>query len=133
MLNLRALFILILGVCLHLQVLAQSTQLDDVIARGVLRVGTTGDYKPFSYRTSPSSSFIGLDVELAEQLAKTLGVRVELVPTTWPTLMKDLGDDRFDITMSGVSISLERQKKALYSIPYLTDGKTPITRCENTD
>ena len=133
MLTVRALLILLIGLYLHLPVLAQSNRLDDVIARGVLRVGTTGDYKPFSYRASPSSPFIGLDVELAGQLAKALGVRVELVPTAWPTLMKDLGDDRFDISMSGVSISLERQKKALYSIPYLTDGKTPITRCENTD
>ena len=68
-----------------------------------------------------------------EALAKALGVKLELVPTTWPSLMKDLGDDRFDIAMGGVSISLDRQKKALFSLPYLRDGKTPITRCENTE
>lgn len=127
----RALLILIAGVCLHLPAAAQSHRLDDILARGVLHVGTTGDYKPFSYRANDASPFIGLDVELAGQLAKALGVRLELVPTSWPNLMKDFGDDRFDIVMSGVSISLERQKKALYSIPYLKDGKTPITRCEN--
>ncbi|MEI7432308.1 MAG: transporter substrate-binding domain-containing protein [Betaproteobacteria bacterium] len=130
---LRPIVILLLALCLSLPVAAQSNRLDEVITRGVLRVGTTGDYKPFSYRPSPSAAFIGLDVELAGQLAQALGVRLELVPTTWPTLMKDLADDRFDISMSGVSISLERQKKALYSIPYLKDGKTPITRCENKD
>ena len=129
----RPFCILIIGLCLQLPVAAQGNRLDDIIARGVLRVGTTGDYKPFSYRANPATSFIGLDVELAGQLAKALGVRVELVPTTWPTLMKDLGEDRFDIAMSGVSISLERQKKALYSVPYLKDGKTPIARCENKD
>ncbi len=133
MLILRPLIIMIASLCLSVPSLAQSNRLDEIIARGVLRVGTTGDYKPFSYRPSPSGTFVGLDVELAGQLAKSLGVRVDLVPTTWPTLMKDLGEDRFDIAMSGVSISLERQKKALYSIPYLKDGKTPITRCENKD
>ena len=130
---LRSFLILLIGLCLQLPAAAQSNRLDDIIARGVLRVGTTGDYKPFSYRADPSASFIGLDIELAGQLAKALGVRVELVPTSWPTMMEDLAEDRFDISMSGVSISLDRQKKALYSIPYLRDGKTPITRCENQE
>ncbi len=133
MLIIRYLLVLFVGLCLHFPASAQSSRLDEIIARGVLRVGTTGDYKPFSFRPNPSSTFIGLDIDLAGQLAKALGVQVELVPTSWPTLMKDLGEDRFDIAMSGVSISLERQKKALFSIPTLTDGKTPITRCENKD
>ena len=127
----RASLTLVLGLCLHLAAAAQANRLDEILARGVLRVGTTGDYKPFSYRANAASPFIGMDVELAGQLAKSLDVRLELVPTSWPSLMKDLAEDRFDIGMGGVSISLERQKKALYSIPYLRDGKTPITRCEN--
>ena len=128
-----ALFVVVL--CLQLPAWAQGAgnRLDDILARGALRVGTTGDYKPFSFRGQAADPFVGLDVELAGLLAKSLGVKVELVPTSWPTLMKDLADDRFDIAMSGVSISLERQKKALYSIPYLRDGKTPITRCENVE
>ncbi len=127
----RWLLILIIGCCLHLPAAGQTSRLDEILTRGILRVGTTGDYKPFSYRTNSASRFIGADIELAGELARTLGVRLELVATSWPALMKDLGDDRFDIVMSGVSISLERQKKALYSIPYLRDGKTPITLCEN--
>ncbi|WP_319241770.1 transporter substrate-binding domain-containing protein [uncultured Propionivibrio sp.] len=129
----RTLLLVFAGLCLSLTATAESNRLDDILARGTLRVGTTGDYKPFSYRPAASPEFLGLDVELAGQLAKALGVKLELVPTSWPTLMKDLGEDRFDIAMSGVSISLERQKKAFYSIPYLRDGKTPITRCENKD
>ncbi|SDG74636.1 transporter substrate-binding domain-containing protein [Propionivibrio dicarboxylicus] len=129
----RTLLLVVASLCLNLPATAESNRLDDILARGALRVGTTGDYKPFSYRPATSVEFVGLDVELAGQLAKALGVKLELVPTSWPTLMKDLGEDRFDIAMSGVSISLDRQKKALYSIPYLRDGKTPITRCENKE
>ena len=47
-------------------------------------------------------------------------------------MMVDLGEDRFDLAIGGVSVSLERQKKAWFSIPYLRDGKTPIARCEDT-
>jgi len=109
---------------------APASRLDDILARGVLRVGTTGDYKPFSYRVG-TGDFIGLDVALAGDLAKTLGVKLQLVPTTWGALMADLGEDRFDLAMGGISVSLERQKKAWFSIPYLRDGKTPIARCDD--
>ena len=107
-----------------------ASRLDEILARGVLRVGTTGDYKPFSYRVA-NGEFIGLDIALAGDLAKSLGVKLQLVPTTWGALMADLGEDRFDVAMGGVSVSLERQKKAWFSLPYLRDGKTPIARCED--
>jgi len=109
---------------------AQAGRLDDIAARGVLRVGSTGDYKPFSY-LQVDGEFIGMDVELAGELARALGVRLQLVPTSWPTLMADLGADKFDLALSGVSVTAERQRQALFSVPYLHDGKTPITRCEN--
>jgi chorismate mutase-like protein len=110
---------------------AHAGRLDDIAARGVLRVGSTGDYKPFSYLPA-GDEFIGMDVELAGELAQALGVRLQLVPTSWPTLMADLGADKFDLALSGVSVTAERQRQALFSVPYLHDGKTPITRCENT-
>lgn len=109
---------------------APASRLDEILARGVLRVGTTGDYKPFSYRVA-NGDFIGLDVALAADLARTLGVKLQLVPTTWGTMMADLGADRFDLAMGGISVTLERQKKAWFSIPTLRDGKTPIARCED--
>ena len=109
---------------------AWAGRLDDIAARGVLRVGSTGDYKPFSYQQA-GGGFIGMDVELAGELARALGVRLQVVPTSWPTLMADLGADKFDLAMSGVSVTAERQRQALFSVPYLHDGKTPITRCEH--
>ena len=106
-----------------------SSRLDEILARGTLRVGTTGDYKPFSARVGAGDAFIGLDIALAADLAKSMGVQLQLVPTTWSAMMADLADRRFDIAMGGVSVSLERQKKAYFSAPYLRDGKTPIVRC----
>ena len=108
---------------------APANRLDEIVARGTLRVGTTGDYKPFSLRTG--DSFIGLDAALAAELAKAMGVKLQLVPTTWSTLMPDLAADRFDLAMGGISVTLERQKKAFFSIPTMRDGKTPIARCED--
>ncbi|WP_256347240.1 transporter substrate-binding domain-containing protein [Pseudomonas gingeri] len=106
---------------------AVASRLDRIVQQGVLRVGTTGDYKPFSYKNA--DGFIGLDIELAEGLAASLGVKLELVPTTWPTLMNDLQADKFDLGLSGISVNMERQKLAFFSQPYQRDGKTPITLC----
>lgn len=107
-----------------------SSQLQQIQTRGSLRVGTTGDYKPFSYRATPKSPYIGFDIDMAQALAKQLGVSLELVPTSWPNLMRDLAAGHFDVAMSGVSISTEREKLALFSSPYLRDGKTPIALCD---
>jgi chorismate mutase-like protein len=121
--------LILLGALLAALPASAQTRLDDIHARGVLRVGSTGDYKPFSYRTG--KEFIGLDVELAGELAQAMGVKLVIVPTSWPTLMSDFNAGQFDIALSGVSVTAERQKQAYFSVSYLRDGKTPITRCGN--
>jgi len=96
---------------------------------GVLRVGTTGDYAPFSEERR--GELRGLDIDLAQALAKEWGLRVVFVRMTWPTLMAALGQRRFDLAASGISITAERQRLADFSTAYVFDGKTPIARRED--
>ena len=112
---------------------ADGSRLDDIIKRGALRVGTTGDYRPFTALDKTSGAYSGFDVDLAHGLADALGVKLEFVPTSWPTLAKDFDAGAFDIAMGGVSITLERAKKGFFSAPYLHEGKTPIARCADKD
>jgi cyclohexadienyl dehydratase len=109
------------------------SRLDEIIARGALKVGTPGDYSPFTFKDPKTGEFTGLDIDQAQDLAKALGVRLEIVETSWPTLTQDFRDDKFDIAMGGVSVTLERQKIGLFSHPYLEDGKAPIARCADKD
>lgn len=111
----------------------EPSRLDQIISRGTLRVGTTGDYLPFTSLDKETQKFRGFDVDMAEALGKALGVKVELVPTAWPQMMKDFEADKFDIAMGGVSITLDRQKKGLFSTPIMREGKTPIARCADKD
>ena len=94
---------------------AQESRLDRILESGVLRVATTGDYKPFSYRTE-EGGYAGFDVDMAQRLAEP-GAKLVVVPTSWPNLMRDFADDRFDIAMSGISINLERQRQAYSRFP----------------
>lgn len=96
-------------------------------ASGVLRVGMTGDYAPFSLEHDATVS--GADVDMALALAGSLDVQPRLVRTTWATLMQDYAAGRFDVAMGGISITPERAAQAAFSIPYHHGGKTPIVRC----
>ena len=103
-----------------------------VMTSGMLRVGTTGDYAPFSY-SGDDMSFTGIDIDLALNLAESLNVELIFIKTSWPTLMNDLAAGLFDIAMSGVSIIPARQQHAYFSAPYHVGGKSPITLCSRVD
>lgn len=105
------------------------SRLDEVTAHGVLTVCSTGDYKPFSSRDA-SGRWSGVDVDMAGELARQLGVKLAFHQSTWASVATDVGR-RCDIAMGGVSITLGRARSVFFSQPYLRDGKTPITTCEN--
>ena len=107
------------------------SRLDQILKSGTLRVCMTGDYKPFTYYR-PDQTFEGMDVELAQSLATSLGVEAQFIKTTWSTLMNDF-IAQCDIAMGGVSITLERQKKAAFSSATMVDGKAPIIRCADKE
>lgn len=121
----------LLNTMLAIELEEQETRnhLATILQRGVLRVGTTGDYKPFSFIEQPGANYAGIDIDLARNLAHSLGVKLQLVKTSWPTLMADLERDQFDVGMSGISRTLLRQRTAFFSVAYFTGGKTPIARC----
>ncbi|MBN3570960.1 transporter substrate-binding domain-containing protein [Burkholderia cenocepacia] len=110
---------------------AAGSRLDDVLARGALRVCTTGDYKPYSYYRA-DGRFEGIDIDMAESLAKSLGVKTDYVKTSWSNLTNDFVA-KCDIAVGGVSTTLERQKRVFFTQPYVVDGKTPIVRCADAD
>jgi cyclohexadienyl dehydratase len=99
---------------------------------GILKVGLTGDYAPYSLR-GPDGTISGIDVAAAQDIAKEIGVKLEIVPTTWKSLTADLEAGRFDIAMGGVSITSDRAAIGDFSITVMRDGKRPIVRCADKD
>jgi cyclohexadienyl dehydratase len=106
---------------------AAAVGLPQLLQRGTVRVCSTGDYRPFTYR-DPQGNWSGLDIDMAHDMATRLGLQLDLVATTWANLIGDL-TDKCDAAMGGISITLNRAKQALYSDPYLRDGKAAIVRC----
>ena len=119
----------IAGLCAITIVHAEDSRLDEVIKRGALRACTPGDYKPFSLAKA-DGTFEGIDVDLIQSMAKSLGVEAKFVKTSWPKLMDDFVE-KCDIGVGGISVTLDRQKRAFFTSPYMVNGKAPITKCEN--
>lgn len=109
----------------------EADRLSEIKKRGVLLVGATGDYRPMSYKEPDTGEYWGFDADLAEDLADSLGVDLQYVPTSWPTLMDDTLAGKFDLAACGITITDARKEQALMSEGYLVNGKTIICRSED--
>lgn len=107
---------------------ARAATIDDVVKSGVIRACTPGDYRPFSFAVA-EGGYEGLDVDLMQSLAASLGIKVAYVKTTWATMMGDFVAGKCDIAVGGISVTLERQRQASFSAAYMVNGKTPLVRC----
>lgn len=111
----------------------EADEIRQIKERGVLLVGATGDYQPMSFYDADTKSYIGFDAELAADLASALGVKLQFVRTSWPTLMADTLAEKFDIALCGITITDARKQQALMSDGYLKNGKTILCRKEDAD
>lgn len=121
---------IVLLVAALLAPLPDATQAQAQHGSGILRVGTSGDYAPFSLRlgTDPGSegaatnaaSYSGFDIEVAYRFAAASGYRVEFVPFRWPDLTRDLAAGRFDVAMSGVTMRADRSLTGRFTVPVAT-------------
>ena len=105
-----------------------------ILERGTLLVGTTGDYRPLSYREA-DDNYWGFGIEMAGKIADRLGVSIELVQTSWPTLTADVlaEPQTFDLAIGGITITDARKETMLMSDGYLCNGKTILCRTDEAD
>lgn len=103
-----------------------------VLDSGVLRVCSTGDYRPYTYLDPETGEWSGIDVTMAQDLADHLGVEVEMVQTTWGDLITDL-DAGCDLAAGGISFNTDRAQQVFFTQPTVQDGKAPITRCDDVE
>ena len=88
---------------------ANADVMDDVKKKGVLVVGTKGDYRPFGY-LDPSGKIIGFEPDLAADVAKRLGVKLELTPVVASNRIQFLQQGKIDLMIATMSDTPERRK-----------------------
>lgn len=111
-----------------------SGKVAEIIERDTLVIGTTGDYRPLSFRES-DGSYWGFGIEMAQAMANYLGVATRFVPTSWPTLSADVLTEpqKFDFAIGGITITDARRETMLMSEGYLANGKTILCRSTEAD
>ncbi len=107
------------------QALWEKSTLNQIMKRGELRVGLEAGYMPFEMRDK-NGNIIGFDVDLAKKMASVLKVKVTFVNTQWDGIIPALLTDKFDILMSGMTITPERNAQVNFSAPYITVGQTAL-------
>ena len=99
--------------------------LDEIKERGKLRVGLEPGNIPFIL-SSQKGEIIGYEVDMAKHMAKSMGVNLELVSTAWDSIIPALLDEKFDIIISGMTLTQERNMSINFSNPYLEIGQSVI-------
>lgn len=106
---------------------ADGSRLKEILDRGTLQVGTTGDWNPMTVKDPRTNTYKGFDIDLMTELAKDLGVKIEFVPTDWKTLVNGMIASKYDITGSA-SLSMKRARVAGYSQSYFAVETVPLVQ-----
>jgi cyclohexadienyl dehydratase len=123
-------FVALLVMSATLQAQGQSA-LQDILSNGVLKAGTTGDWNPMTMKDPANNSYTGYDIDVMTELAKDLGVKLELVPTDWKTLVSGVTSGKYHMTGSA-SVSPARAKAAGYSNSYFSLATVPLILSKNS-
>ena len=131
----------------------------EILDRGTILFGTTGDYRPLSFCqpkeqreqsqacldsaesrlrsavSQPDGTYWGFGIDIANEIARRLGVNIEFKKTSWPTLTADVLTEPqlFDLAIGGITITDARRETMLMSEGYLANGKTILCRASEAD
>lgn len=151
----REFFALLLGIFVSAPAIAADVELspdstlEGILSRGKLRVGFEVGYMPFEMidkrgglrqkdlrpadvrRGAQQASFIGFDIDIAREMAKALGVKFVPVNTRWTSIIPALRLGRFDIIISGMSVTEDRSRLVDFAAPYMTIGQTVLVNAKH--
>jgi len=107
------------------------TALDQIKSTGALRVGTEGTYAPFTYHDE-TGALVGFDVEIAQAIAKQIGVEAQFVEGPWDGLIAGIDANRYDVVINQVGITDERKQKYDFSESYIASKAALVVKGDNT-
>lgn len=128
----RALGVLAVSMAMTAPAMAADSILTDILSSGTLKVGTTGDWDPMTLKDPATNTYKGYDIDVFNELAQDLEVKLEIVPTDWKTLVSGIAAGKYHMTGSA-SISPSRAKAAGYTDSYFALNTVPLTLKKNAD
>ena len=123
--NIIKLLILTVALLFNRSSIAQET-IKAIQERGKIILGTSGQQDPFSFKNE-EDSLIGIDIEIARNLANSMNVELEIKEIDFPKLLEELGAKNVDFVMSGMSMKIDRNLKFAFAGPYFKTDKAILT------
>ena len=105
----------------------KNSTLNKIVQRGELRIGLDPGYMPFEMKDK-KGRLIGYDIDMAKKMAKEMGVKVKFVSTALDVIIALLLTEKFDIIMSGMTITQSRNNKVNFANPYIVVGQTMLMK-----
>ena len=102
----------------------------DLITSGTLTVGSDTTYPPQESIDPTTGKAVGFDVDLITAIAQRMGRKANVVTTKFDTIIDDLVNKRFDVVISAVTITSERQQKVDF-VPYFNAGESLLVQAGN--
>ncbi len=106
------------------------SRLHNILKNGEIRVGTTGDWNPMTFKDPATNEYKGFEIEIVRELAKDMGVKLIIVPTEWKTLVNGIVANKYDISTSA-SLSSQRALSTGYTNSYFKLATVPLTLKKN--
>lgn len=103
--------------------------MDRILQKGELVVGTAADYPPFNFKAS-DGTIMGLDIDLATVLAKSINVKLKIEVIPFPKLLGALKAGKVDLVISGVTMTPVRNTKVYFAGPYFITGQGALMKGE---
>jgi len=116
-----------------------NTEANDTLSRvrkaGKIIVGTSADYAPYEFHTiiDGKDTIVGFDIEIAKEIAKDLGVELEIQDMSFDGLLQALNSDKVDFVIAGMTPNEERKKSVDFTDIYYTAQQGVMVRAEDKD
>ena len=124
----KKIFAILLAMCLltvACAALAEDDGLAKVLEKGTLIMGFDEEYPPMGF-VSEDGTYVGFDIDLANEVCARLGVELVLQPVIWDSKELELNIGNIDCIWSGMTITPERAEQMLFSMPYLKNEQIMI-------
>ena len=125
----KKLLLIIFFTILPLSLNAESN-LNKILSSGELKVGTTGDWDPMTIKDPATNKYKGFDIDVMNELAKDMGVKIKFVPAEWKTIVSGITSSRYDISTS-VTKTPKRAEVAGFTDTYYKYGTVPLVLKKN--
>ncbi|MCY6957029.1 amino acid ABC transporter substrate-binding protein [Clostridium brassicae] len=93
-------------------------------------VGLDDSFPPMGFR-SDEDKIIGFDIDMANEMAKRMGVEIEYMPTEWSGVIPALKAEKFNVVISAMSVTEERKKEIAFSNPYILEKQVIVVKKDN--